>query len=97
MYRRESFCGPAGDGVISQFFSWMMGKVLKWMGLNFEKSCQNHDIDWDNGPNTKDDIKFALSVYEEAKEQQGSSVAWIASIFGFLLVRSTAIVYKLIG
>ncbi len=97
MYRRESFCGPAGDGVISQFISWMIRKVLKWMRLNFEKSCQNHDINWNDGPNTRDDIEFALSVYDEVKYQKGASWAWIVSLIGFILVRCTALVYKLIG
>ena len=41
-----------------------------------------------------DDIQFALNVYDEAKEQKGSGVAWIASITGFVLVRITAIIYK---
>jgi len=71
-----------------------MDKVLDWLELNFEKSCENHDIDWNDGPNTRDDIQFALNVYDEAKEQKGSGVAWIASIIGFMLVRITAIIYK---
>ena len=86
MYKRDSFCGPAGDGPISNFLSLVVDKSLNFLKLNFEKSCENHDIDWE-----------ALSVYDEAREQKGAAVAWIAALFGFIMVRSTAIVYKLLS
>ena len=95
-YKRTSFCGPAGDGVISQFLSFVIAKILEWLDLNFEKSCNTHDVDWDDGPNTRNDIQFALNVYDEVKEKKGASWAWFISLIGFLLVRCTAVVYKLL-
>lgn len=97
MYKRDSFCGPAGDGPISNFLSLVVDKSLNSLKLNLEKSCENHDIDWEDGPRTRDDINFALSVYDEAREQKGAAVAWFAALFGFIMVRSTAIVYKLLS
>jgi hypothetical protein len=95
MYKRRSFCGPAGYGPISKFLSLVVNKCLDFLSLNFEKSCKNHDIDWDDGPKTIDDIRFALSVYSEAKEQKGAGIAWLAALIGFIVVILTAIVYKL--
>jgi len=90
-------CGPFGDGFINRGLSWCIRKLLDWCGMNFEKSCKRHDHVWEpeyGGPNTRDDIEFALNVYDEAKEQ-GSYVPWIYSSVGFVLVRLTAFVYKL--
>lgn len=94
-YKRVSFCGPAGNGLISNFLSALIVKILIFLKLNLEKSCENHDIDWTEGPKTSDDIKFALSIYNEAREQKGPTVAWIVALVGFFMVRGTAIFYKL--
>jgi len=94
-YKRSSFCGPAGDGVLSRLLSYLVATALSWLGVNLEKSCGAHDLDWDDGPNTVDDIGFALSVYQEIKQQKGPALAGVMSLVGFVLVRLTAIVYKL--
>ena len=44
MYRRQSLCGPAGDGIISKAISALIVKVLDLLNLDFEKACENHDI-----------------------------------------------------
>lgn len=93
-YKRTSFCGPASDGAISEFLSLSITKALDWLEIDLEDSCENHDIDWEDGPHTVDDMEFALSVYKQVKEQKNSFLAGILSLTGFILVRITAIVYK---
>lgn len=93
-FKRDSFCGPAGDGFISEFISKVMSDSLDWLELDLEEACHNHDIDWDNGPNTRDDILFSLKVYDSVKKQKNAGWAWIVSLVGFVMVRCTAVVYK---
>jgi len=93
-YRRESFCGPAGDGWLSEQISKGLTNTLDWLELDVEDSCHTHDVDWEDGPNTVDDIKFALSIYKQVKEQSNPLLAGVLSFLGFIMVRSTAIVYK---
>ncbi len=94
-HRRDSFCGPAGNGLISQALSRGITWALFRLGVNLEEACRSHDVDWNDGPNTVDDIRFALKVYESVKDQKGPLLAGVMSAVGFLLVRITAIVYKL--
>jgi len=97
MFKRDSFCGPAGDGFISEWLSKVVSESLDWLELDLEEACHNHDIDWDNGPNTRDDILFSLRVYDLVKEQKGAEWAWVVSLVGFVLVRCTAVVYKILS
>jgi hypothetical protein len=94
-YKRTSFCGPSGDGPISEFLSLLIAWALKKLKIDVEESCEDHDIDWEDGPHTVDDMRFALNVYEEVRAQKGPFLAGIVSFIGFILVRLTAIVYKL--
>jgi hypothetical protein len=97
-YKRTSFCGPAGDGFLSRFFLWLLKVILDFLKLNFEQECQKHDIDWslkNGGPNTVDDIEFALRVYKKAKKTH-QRTAGIISFFAFIFVRITALIYKTI-
>lgn len=93
-YKRENFCGPAGDGPISKFLSACLDKLLEWMKIDLDDECQNHDIDWDDGPDTVDDIEFALRVYKKVRKKS-ALLAALMSLSGFIMVRCTAIVYKL--
>lgn len=93
-FKRTNFCGPAGDGKISEFFSNLIDLCLIKLKLDLQDACENHDIDWEDGPNTVDDIKFALKVYESVKEQKNGFLAGIISFVGFIFVRVTAIIYK---
>jgi hypothetical protein len=94
-YKRESFCGPSGTGLISLTLSRLIAWSLLKLDVNLEKPCSSHDIDWDDGPNTTDDIRFALSVYSQVKKQKNPLLAGLMASSGFVLVRLTAIVYKL--
>lgn len=96
-YKRDSFCGPAGDGKLSELLSAGVSKTLDWFEIDLEESCHSHDINWDDGPHTVDDMKFAIGVYEQVKEQKNAFLAGIMSLVGFVLVRLTAIVYKIIN
>ena len=96
MYRRQSFCGPVGDGIISKAISALIVKVLDLLNLDFEKACENHDINWNNGPNTRDDILFSLNVYDLAKSQKGAIIAWWVGLIGCIMFRITAIIYKIL-
>lgn len=94
-YKRENFCGPAGDGPLSKFLSWGIKKILDFFNLKVQRSCKKHDINWEDGPKTVDDIRFAADVYEELTDDDRHEVlAAIVAIIGFFLVRCTAIVYK---
>jgi hypothetical protein len=93
MYKRTSFCGPAGDGFISELLSALIAWSLSKLKVNLEGPCSNHDLNWDDGPDTVDDIRFALDVYVEIRKKS-ALLAGIMSLIGFILVRLTAIVYK---
>jgi hypothetical protein len=93
-YKRESFCGPAGDGWLSEKLSELITMSLDWLEVDVEESCHNHDIDWEDGPSTVDDIKFALNVYTQVREQKNPALAGFLSFCGFCMVRATAIAYK---
>jgi hypothetical protein len=95
MYKRDSFCGPAGNGKVSVIISLLMSWALRTFNIKIEKSCKNHDINWNDGPQTQDDIRFAADVYEELTEQDRHPfLAGIVCFIGFILVRLTAIAYK---
>lgn len=94
MYKRESFCGPSGDGWLSELLSKAITAALDWLEVDVEDSCHNHDVDWENGPDTVDDMRFAMNVYAQVREQKNPLLASILSFFGFLMVRATAIAYK---
>ena len=95
-YKRESFCGPAGDGPLSKFLSFLIAKVLNWMKLDFEDECENHDINWDDGPDYVDDMQFSLDIYKKVRKKS-ALLALIMSLTGLVLVRCTALVYKLLS
>ena len=89
-------CGPYGKGIIARAISWCIRKLLEWFDLDFEIECERHDKVWTpeyGGPNTRDDLEFALNVYESA-DHQGSEHPWVWSLSGFISVRLTAFVYK---
>jgi len=89
-------CGPQNLGFLSRGLSWLVRTILDYFNLNFERSCARHDLVWSKkhgGPNTKDDIEFALNVYIQADEQY-SKYPWFWSLSGFILVRIGAIIYK---
>jgi len=94
MYKRTSFCGPAGDGFISEFLSVIIAWCLNGLNISLEGPCENHDVNWEDGPDTVDDIRFALDVYVEIRKKS-AFLAGIMALIGFILVRLTAIVYKL--
>lgn len=92
-YKRTSFCGPAGDGWLSEFLSSCIEWCLLKLRIDLDEACENHDINWNDGPDTVDDIRFALDVYVEVRKRS-ALLAGIMSLIGFVLVRLTAIVYK---
>ena len=96
-YKRDSFCGPAGDGFLSNLLSKMISETLDWFDLDLEEECHKHDVDWDDGPDTADDIFFAVGVYDAVKKQKGFFWACVFSSVGFVLVRSTAIIFRVLG
>ena len=94
-YKRTSFCGPAGNGKLSQALSYCIATTLKFFNIKIEKSCQRHDVNWEDGPDTVDDMQFALDVYKELTGAgRHGALAGFFSITGFLCVRLTAIAYK---
>jgi len=103
MYKRENFCGPAGDGVVSKFFSNSIAWILEKLRFDFFHECRGHDFDWSDYPATADDLIFARKVYAKAKKdlrynwdlKYGKGlIAGLVAFTGFILVRGTAIVYK---
>jgi len=92
-YKRTSFCGPAGNGFISKVLSAAIAWCLDVLKINLEGPCSKHDVNWNDGPDTVDDMRFALDVYVEVRPIS-PLLAGIMALVGFILVRCTAIVYK---
>ena len=93
-YQRDSFCGPAGDGKLSELLSSGISAALDRLELDLEDACHTHDVDWNDGPKTVDDLKFAMNVYQQVREQKSPAWASVIALVGFELARATAIVYK---
>jgi len=93
-YKRDSFCGPAGNGKMSELISGGITAILDWLEIDLEDECHRHDIDWEDGPSTLDDIRFGIGVYHAVKDQKNVFLAGFLSLAGFAMVRGTAIAYK---
>ena len=94
-YKRESFCGPAGDGFLSKFFSWLIKKILDWIGLDLDDECEDHDVDWRKGPSFLADLRFSMRVYKKVRKKN-ALLALVVWFLALVFVRATAIIYRVL-
>lgn len=98
---RDSFCGPAGNGFISRTISAIIAWVFKKLEINLERECKEHDKDYDwskGGPETVDDLEFAISCYRNLASHRNPWIKHTAGLWSMgicLGVRLTAVIYKL--
>ncbi len=94
-YKRDSFCGPAGDGWLSKLLSAAITKILDWLKLYLDEECEDHDVDWDKGPSFLADLKFSMRVYKKVRKKN-ALLALVVWFLALVFVRATALVYRLL-
>ncbi|MCK5616512.1 hypothetical protein KAR91_82380 [Candidatus Pacearchaeota archaeon] len=94
-HRRDSFCGPAGSGLIAVGISSCIPDII--FGVDLSGCCRSHDLDWDDKGACKEaDLRFREDIRKAFKEAGkpeylGKAVAnWY-----YAGVRLGGIVYKL--